>query len=169
MDLNLPVWGYYPEDDRYFIDPLYAPYMRSLEEVDGQTCEVNNWALQGYSDGFVNPALVRQGWGNSFQLMHPSVDACPSGWVKGEDGWCVREVPEFGNNGLYSKDAFVAKYQYWNGYAPRLASPRYREDNSFDQRSVNPWSGNFVTYQHSHLPKSRSIYGHAPSKDSLIA
>jgi len=30
MQTNLPVWGYYPKDDSYFIDPMYAPYMREL-------------------------------------------------------------------------------------------------------------------------------------------
>ena len=169
MDINLPVWGYYPKNDQYFIDPLYAPYMRELVETDDGICEVNMWKKQGYPDGFVNPALVRKGWGLSFQLMHPDKDPCPDGWTKGEDGWCVANQPEFGDHGLYSKDAFVPKYQYWGSYAPRLANPLYKQINEFDKKSVSPATGNYVVYQNPAPASNREIYGHLPAKDSYLA
>ena len=168
MEANLPVWSYYPKDDEYFIDPLYAPYMRTLANTEGGVCEINTWKKQGYEDGFVNPALVRRGWGLNFQLLHPS-DSCPSGYTKGEDGWCAENEPEFGDNGLYTKDAFVAKYQYWNGYAPRLSNPRYKQINEFDMRSVHPETGNYVVYFNPMPSSSRITYGHLPAKDSLLA
>ena len=166
--INLPVWGYYPKDDGYFVDPLYVPYMKTLVKTDDGICEVNLTKKQGYSDGLVNPALVRKGWGMGFQLLHPD-DPCPEGWTKGEDGWCVENQPEFGDHGLYSEDAFVPKYQYWDSYAPRLKNPRYKEINQFDQRSVNPWTGNYVVYNHPHPSSNREKYGHLPSKDSYLA
>jgi hypothetical protein len=169
MEINLPVWDHYPKDDSYFVDPLYVPYMKELVPGECGVCEVNPWKKQGYPNGFVNPALVRKGWGQSFQLMHPDKDPCPEGWTKGEDGWCAPNQPEFGDHGLYTKDAFVAKYQYWNSYAPRLANPRYKEINQFDMKSVSPWSGDYVIYHHPHPSSNRARYGYLPSKDSLIA
>ena len=169
MNVNLPIWGYYPKGDEYFIDPQYVPYMKTLVDTEDGKCEVNTWAKQGYADGFVNPALVRRGWGLDFQLMHPDKDPCPEGWTKGVDGWCAANEPEFGDNGLYTKDAFVAKYQYWGGYAPRLADPRYKEINQFDQKSVSPWTGNYVVYQNPKPSSDREIYGHLPAKDSYLA
>jgi len=170
MNWNGPVWAYYPKDDSYFVDPMYVPYMRTPIKTDCDgVCEVNTWAKQGYPDGFVNPALVRKGWGLGFQLMHPDKDPCPNGWTKEKDGWCTPNEPEFGNHGLYTKDAFVPAYQYWNGYAPRLKDPRYKQINEFDQRSVNPWTGNYVVYNNPYPSSNREVYGHLPSKDSMLA
>lgn len=168
MEINLPVWGYYPKNNQYFIDPMYAPYTRELADTGGGICGLNTWAKQGYADGFVNPALVRKGWGLDFQLLHPQ-DPCPDGWNKDKTGWCTANKPEFGDHGLYSKDAFVPKYQYWDGYAPQLAQPRYKEINQFDMRSVNPWTGDYVVYHHPKPSSNRAKYGYLPSKDSLIA
>ena len=112
---------------------------------------------------------MRKGWGLDFQLMHPDKDPCPSSWIKGKDGWCVSEEPEFGNHGLYSKDAFIPMYQYWDSYAPRLENPGYKEINEFDQRSVNPSTGNYVIYNYSRPASNRSKYGYLPSKDSYLA
>lgn len=170
MDINLPVWGYYPRDDQTFIDPLYAPYVRDIVETpDGQFCGVNTTAKQGYADGFVHPGLVRNGWGLGFQLMHPDT-ACPSGWTKGEgNGWCEPNQPEFGDNGLYTDDAFIPKYQYWGSYAPRLQNSLYKEINEFDRKSVSPWSGDYVINQIPKPSSNRAKYGHLPSKDSYLA
>lgn len=169
MEINLPVWSYYPKKDQQFIDPLYVPYQREAVDTNDGICCVNTWKKQGYADGFVNPALVRKGWGLGFQLMHPDKDPCPEGWTKGEDGWCVANEPEFGDHGLYSKNAFVPKYQYWNSYAPTLPSSRREEINEFDQKSVNPWTGDYVVYHHSYPASNRGKYGHLPSKDSMLA
>lgn len=173
MEINLPVWNYYPYGDKYFVDPMYVPYVRSLVEVEGddgitEECEVNTWKKQGYSDGFVHPELVRKGWGLSFQLLHPDKDPCPEGWTKGVDGWCVENKPEFEGT-FYTKDAFVPKYQYWDSYAPRLKNARNKQINQFDMKSVNPWTGNYVIYNHPYPASNRTTYGYLPSKDSLLA
>lgn len=173
MQTNLPVWNYYPKTNGYYVDPLYQPYLRKLEPTqnpDGSTqiCPYNLTKKQGCPSS-VNPGLVRKGWGMSFQLMHPDKDPAPAGWTKGKDGWCVENVPEFGDNGLYSEDAFVPRYQYWESYAPQLKNPRYKEINQFDNKSVSPWSGDYVIYQHSKISSNRRKYGHLPSKDSYIA
>jgi hypothetical protein len=169
MEINLSPWQYYPKDDQYFVDPMYFPYMRTQVHTPDGVCEVNTWEKQGYADGMVNPGLVRKGWGTSFQLLHPDKDPCPEGWTKGEDGWCTESVPEFGDHGLYSEDAFVPKYQYWESYAPRLRNPHYMETNSFMSCSVSPWSGDYVVYHNPKPSSSRGKYGHLPSKDLLLA
>ncbi len=168
MNINLPVFDYYPKGDEYFMDPLYAPYARDLVETKDGLCEVNMWKKQGYPDGFVNPALVRKGWGMDFQLLHPDKDPAPLGWTKGVDGWCVENKPEFEGT-FYTPDAFVAAYQYWGSYAPRLQNPMHKLINQFDMRSVSPWTGNYVTYFNSYPSTMRVKYGHLPSKDSYLA
>jgi hypothetical protein len=184
MDINLPVWGYYPQDNSQFIDPLYIPYQNQArpscharkvrtpngKEVPGE-CPYNPWreAGQGYSDGLVHPELVRKGWGQDFMLLHPDKDPCPEGWTKTKGGWCVANKPEFGDHGLYSTDAFIPEYQYHGGYAPARQCPRDRPINEFDNRSVNPFTGDYVRYFPGTTPKNRSRYGALPSKDSLLA
>ena len=168
MNVNLPNLSYYPPDNSYFIDPMYVPYQKALIGTECGVCEVNTWAKQGYKDGFVNPALVRKNWGLDFQLMHP-IDPCPEGWTKGQDGWCAANEPEFGDHGLYSKEAFIPKYQYFNGYAPGPVNPRYRQINEFDNKSINPYTGDYVVYHNPNPGKSRGQYGMLPSKDSLLA
>jgi len=169
MDYNLSVWGYYPKNDKFFVDPMYVPYMKNNVQEGDQVCQVNPWKKQGYSDGLVNPALVRKGWGRSFQLMYPEKDPCPLGWSKHKDGWCVVDEPEFGDHGIYSKDAFVPKYQYWKSYAPQLSSPRYKEINAFDMKTVSPWTGKYVIYHNPTPASNREKYGYLPSKDSYLA
>ncbi len=186
MNVNLPVWGYYPPNNKKFIDPLYIPYQKQCINFNnhdfdmmvndgiqnpndgGGMCGYKTMKKQGEFDGLVNPALVRKGWGMGFQLLHPK-DPCPEGWTKGEDGWCVENEPEFGNNGLYSKDAFVPKYQYWNGYAPLLKDPNRRQINEFDNKSNNPYTGEYVVYHNPKPSTNRNKYGYLPSRDSLIA
>jgi len=132
------------------------------------TCQVNTWKRQGYADGLVHPELVRRGWGLDFQLMHPDKDPCPRGWIKGEDGWCFSEEPEFEGT-FYTERAHVPRYQYWNGYAPRLVNPKRREISEFDMRSVHPMTGEYVIYHHPYYAPHRGVYGHHPSKDSYLA
>lgn len=174
MQVNLPVWGYYPKDESTFIDPLYAPYMREhiyVPSKDGndQLCEVNMFKQQGYPDGLVNPALVRKGWGLSFQLAHPAKDRCPHGWSQGEDGWCVANKPEFEGT-FYTDEAHVAKYQYWGGYAPvDHKQLRSIKPTPFDRKSVSPWTGDYKVH---YIPKGgeqRNKYGHLATKDSYLA
>lgn len=174
MDVNLPVWNYYPKNDEPFLDPLYAPYQyKDIPSSDGVngTCPVNTWAKNGCPGGMFNPDLVRKGWGQSFQLMFPS-DPCPPGWTKGTNGnnygWCVREQPEFGDNGLYSKDAFVPYYQYFYGYASPHSPPKVY-DPLVTPSSINPYTGNFVEYIKANQGKNSTRYLHIPSKDSYLA
>ena len=176
MELNLSVWDYYPRDGGTFVDPLYIPYMPVSETIVGADGEVSkscpvrggNWKQQGYPTGMVNPALVRKGWGMDFQLLHPG-DPCPEGWTKGEDGWCVENEPEFGDHGLYSKYAFVPKYQYWESYAPRAKDPAFRELTPFDMKSVNPWTGDYNVSFISKPASIRAVYGRLPVGNSYIA
>lgn len=176
MQTNLPVWNYYPKDDSTFVDPLYTPYQSECEDIVGadgavsRSCPVKGarWKVQGYPTGMVNPALVRKGWGMGFQLLHPK-DPCPEGWTKGKDGWCVENEPEFGDNGLYSKYAFVPKYQYWASYAPRAERPEFREANEFDMKSVSPWTGDYVVPYNSTPSTARAVYGRLPVGNSYIA
>ena len=168
MDANLPISSYYPKDNSPFIDPMYVPYQNQSIQTECGVCEVNTWKKQGYRSGFVNPALVRKGWGMDFQLLHPR-DLCPSGWSKGVDGWCAANEPEFGDHGLYSKDAFVPTYQYFDSYAPQLKNPRYRDMNEFDPKSVNPFTGDYVVYHNPQYNSSRLKYGSLPSKDGYLA
>ena len=167
VDTNLTVWGYYPKNNQFFIDPIYAPYVRRGIQTDQGVCPTNTWEKQG-SSAFVNEGLVRKGWGLDFQLKHPT-DACPEGWTKGEGGWCVSNQPEFGDHGLYSKSAFVPKYQYWDGYAPRFRNPNIREFNQSDNKSINPYTGDYVVYQRPKPAPQRSVYGHLPSKSMMLA
>lgn len=171
MLVNLPVWGYYPKDNSKFVDPLYIPYQDTwMKTKSGETCPVNTWEVQGYADGFVNPALVRKGWGLTFQLQHPDKDPCPEGWSK-INGMCVENEPEYGGQdaGLYSVNSFTPKYQYWDSYTQRNQNAFVREINEFDNRSINPFTGDMVSYMTSYPSSSTTRYGKLRSKDSLIA
>lgn len=173
MQANLPVWAYYPYDkktgDQQFIDPLYAPYMKTI--IPGSEegmCGVNIWKQPACPE-MSNPALERRGWGQRFQLMNEWYP-CPNGWTKVEDGYCVPSEREYGNDrGLYSKHAFVPRYQYWDSYAPKAKNPRFREISEFDMKSVSPNTGEYVVYFNGKSSGSRSKYGLLPSKDSYLA
>lgn len=167
MDTNLSVWGYYPKDDKPFIDPLYVPYQYKNVATENGVCPVNTWAGMGCYDGMVNPGLVRKDWGWSFQRMFPDKDPCPPGFTEGMDGWCVKEAPEFDPNyGLYSKHAFVPMYQYWNGYGTNEISTELTE---LDPKSINPFTGNFVVYTKPRPNTNTFKYMKTPSKDSYLA
>jgi len=171
MEVNLPVWKYY---DSGFVDPLYVPYQRkpvkSYEPVSGepQICPTNTWVNQGYADGLVHPELVREGWGLDFQLMHPDKDPCPHGWIKGQNGMCHAEEPEFQGT-LYTDRAHVPKYQYWGGYAPKNDNTRMREISQFDRKSIHPETGHYLVSHRPHHASQRGKYGRLPSKDSFLA
>lgn len=172
MEVNLSTWGYYQPG---FVDPLYVPYQRSKEVVsnsDGYTqlCEVNTWKKMGYPDGLVNPGLVRKGWGLSFQRKH-GMDSCPAGWTSqmpngnpGQDGWCYESVPEFEPQ-LYSKTAFIPRNQYWKGYTiPN--KPGNKPLDSFDFKSVSPYTGKFVSHINSGCVNDS--YNRFPVKNSYL-
>ena len=148
MEANSPVWAYYPKDDSYFVDSIY---------VTGQA--------DTYMESTKTPPAEK---GLDFQLVYPS-DPCPEGWAKGQGGWCITTEPEFGFNGLYSEESFVPKYQYWEGYAPRLSNPMCKQVDHFDQHSVSLWSGDYVVFNNPHPASNRGVYGHLPLKDSYLA
>lgn len=166
MNVNLPVWGYYNRNDSKFTDPLYVPYQKKLVDTPDGTCEVYGSKKLG-SEHMVDRRLVRKGWGHSFMLQHPDTDQCPHGFTKGKDGWCAENEPEFGDHGLYSEHAFVAKHQYHDGYAPR--NPKRTEINNFDMRSINPYTGNYVMYHTSRPSEDKNKYGTLASKDHYLA
>lgn len=173
VEVNLPVWSYYPDDDSGFVDPLYAPYQRSTVSIGsggpGEMCPVNTFARQGEVGLLVREELVRKGKGLSFALAHPDTDSCPAGWTKDPvTGYCDANVSEYGNHGLYSKDAFVAKYQYWAGYTSKL-TPADREISSMEGRSVNPFTGSWVQYLNPRPSESTTRYGRLKSRDSFLA
>ena len=171
MQVNQSVWSQYPKDDTYYIDPLYIPYQSIPVETECGQCSINPWKHRG-SPALVNPGLERRGWGWDFIRMHPDKDRqCPPGWVSDPDpssGWCTVEKPEYEGT-LYTDKSFTPKYQYWDSYAPRLKNPNERQTNRFDQRSVNPFTGNYVMYHNSKPNGLRSKYGWLPSKDSYLA
>lgn len=167
MLTNLPVWNYYPRDDSLFIDPLYAPYVRRNIQASDGVFPVNTTERQG-GYLFVRPELVRKGWSLDFQRKHAHFP-CPSGYLEGSAGWCIKSEADFGDHGLYSRDSFVAKYQYPSGYTTMPQDSARRELTPFDNKSVNPHTGNFVSYYRPKGLEVRSLYGHLPSKDSLLA
>lgn len=176
MKQNLSVWHYYQKD---FVDPLFAPYQRyrvtkTDEHGEIDMCPVNTFSRQGCPD-IVQPALVRKGWGQSFQLKHPD-DPPPPGWIKGPGGWCVKEAPEYVPL-LYTKDAFVPRHQFFSGSALPPSYDR-RISEQTDMRSVSPLTGEYEVF---FLPTSGersgdfmsgaqqvTRYGALPSKDSYF-
>ena len=168
MQVNLPVWSYYPKDDSSpYVDGLFAPYQyKEISTPDG-VCKVNTFAQNGCPDGMFNPNLVRKGWGQNFQLMFPDRDSCPESWSKGIDGFCYKNQPEFDVNfGLYSSHAFVPFFQYYNGYASEKQSDQIEPLDSY---SINPWSGRYVVYHKGKPSKNTNKYLRLPSKDSMLA
>lgn len=185
MEVNLPIWGYYAKD---FVDPLYVPYVKSGDAPSASSnshqaqCGATNVFADSPSQipcqgGMTDPRLVKDGWGLRFQRLHPEVDACPEGWKESDDGYCVSKKPEFDTNyGLYSKHAFVPKYQHFAAYGilPRAMMPdagRHTSPappSSFDQKSVNPYTGDYVTYFRGHPVSGANRYVRMPSSHSLL-
>lgn len=168
MNVNLPVWRYYPKNNEKFLDPLYVPYRAQGQSgaIPGD-CSPNPYSSDDSicSDLLINKGRIRKGWGNRFQLQHPMYDSCPKGWKK-EGNWCVEKAPNYGQHGMYSEDSFMPKYQYFNGYAAGNSTCQQVE-NEFQPLSVNPYTGDFVMYNNP-LPYSNN-FQRLPSKDSFLA
>lgn len=166
MDYNASLWSYYPPNDQKFVHPLYAPYVKQIiPNGDGGYCEVNKWSQKEHSGCYFSE-LDRKGWGTTFQLMHPT-DPCPEGYTKVENGYCVQNQHEFEGT-FYTDEAFVPKYQYWDGYTTRSDCSK-QEISEFDMKSINPHTGNFVIYHNPTPNKNTHKYGTLASKDSLLA
>ena len=170
MLVQLPVWRYYPKDDKKFYDPLFLPYKtHNITTPDGKfIVKVNPYKTQGDPTGIMNPGGIRIGKALDFQLLHPT-DSCPDGWTKrGDDAFCTRVEspnidPAVGEQyGLYSSRAFVAKRQFTH--------PKVNFDplsTQITNSSINPYTGNRVVY---HNPRIDTIdYARAPhSQHSYI-
>jgi hypothetical protein len=119
MEINLPVARYYSKN---FTDPLYVPYQKTYVEVEDEwgkmSCPVYRWPQQG-SSAFVNPALVKVGWGKSFQRKHPRT-SCPPGYTEGAEGWCMEVAPDF-------ESAFYKEKQMKHDYTSHVhpSAPAY--------------------------------------------
>lgn len=181
MNVNLSVWGYYP--DKYFVDPLYLPYIRA--NSDDGTCTdcpynpyINRSPDYGYTslnndhrknsnecedEACVNKDGYRKNLGMSFQLLHPDKDkSCPLGWIRGKEGWCFRQEPNWEGD-LYKKNGFLLpKKEYWEGYTKKDTSTnRTKILNNFDQKSVSLQEGKYISYSTSRPYKKR--YNKNPS------
>jgi len=170
MHANLPVWKYYDKD---FVDPLYVPYQDKQIRTttngncnsgacgsgtgeDTQVCPVNTWVTQG-CNAMVNPALVRQGWGQSFQRAQPFI-SCPPGFTEGVDGWCFPSQREF--EPIFYSDKQRKMQSYENGYAKSQQTKlRQSSDHSCSTDIRKYWSE----------PKAKkSEYLKYPVKNSYI-
>jgi hypothetical protein len=187
METNTPVFARYQKG---YIDELFVPYLREkVEDAWGNIVSINPWEKQGCMGTLVEKSLVRINKGLTFQRMFDS-DPCPSGFTKGPDSYCFRE-PLKGEPVYYTNKAFVAKRQFWDGYANNNPGPR-RISEQTDMRSVNPLTGLYTVYynpsqwsaprkysypvpdtKHQYdrswnLPVDRG-YANLPAKDSYLA
>jgi hypothetical protein len=141
MKTNQPVWARYNPG---YVDEEFVPYLRDkVPDAWGNIVSINNWEQQGCEGGMVEPALVRKNWGLRFQRMFDS-DPCPNGFMKTEDSYCVRE-PLKGEPVFYTPKSFIARRQFWDGYATANPGAR-RVSEQTDLRSVNPLTGDYTVY-----------------------
>ncbi len=197
MDINLPIAGYYPKDDSKFIDPMFVPYLRTKlpigekknnkqpkewgskekSEKEDNTCyiDVNTWQNMG-NPNMVHNDQYKIGWGWDYQKIYPW-ESCAAGWVDRGNGMCTRANDESAQSNFYTKDQFAAKYQYRNGYTVDLRSLENRENltskygvenMAMKGASVNPFTGNWVTYYDPKPSNSTVKYGGLPSRHSYL-
>jgi hypothetical protein len=173
MNHNTSVW------DRYrpgFVDPLYVPYIKTeIKDSKGNSVPVNTWQKIGYSNGLVNPDIVRINWGLSFTRKHAS-DPCPVGFISGDGGFCFPLKPEH-EPVFYTDKAFIAKRQFFRGYQTDEKHQQRKISDSFDMRSVSPFTGTYTTFydgsrDHSYTGNSNSRnktkYGRQPTRDNYL-
>lgn len=167
---NNSVWSYYKKD---WVHPEFVPYLRAnRKDQFKNTVDTNIWEKQG-SPALVNDQLTRVNYGMRFMRQFET-DVCPPGWKKAPphangfpSAYCERDdlpsQPVF-----YTDKAFIAKNQNFKAYTkPNIHSkkvmnaraseqPRlnmtYNElqpsnvSDTFDMRSINPYSGKYTTY-----------------------
>jgi hypothetical protein len=188
MQTNESVWQYYNPG---YVHPDFQPYVRTkvpLKDETGRTAtsfkpnyskdtdnnngndevcyvEMNPWKRQGCATGLTNPYLVRKGWNMSFQLKHASYP-CPAGFEKTQDGWCYAIEPEY-EPVFYTNKAFIPQNQFWDGY---VDNSKYRKaiSDTFDMRSINPSTGKYTVYYHSHEDPKQTLYGKYETSDSYL-
>jgi hypothetical protein len=170
MEVNNPVYAYYQPG---YVHPMFYPYVYDpIKDNNGNLTMVNRWKVQG-SPSFVNPELVRKGWGMAFANKFED-DPCPPGFIKGEGGYCFPRKPD-NEPVFYTDKAFIPKRQFWDSYTEsaygKNGDPKIRRvSESFDMRSINPLNGR---YDVSYLPvvqnkRHETQYGLNPTKDSYL-
>jgi hypothetical protein len=184
MDVNLPVWDYYPSDGK-FIDPMYAPYGRVMVRSDSEQyaryggiesdtptqefCPMNKWPHQTTACNSIYPEHVRKGLGLKFQKKH-SWYPCPVGYKDIGDGFCAPTCQE-SEPIFYTDKSFTVRPTYFGAYGECPPKNKDlpledREFNEFDQKSVNPFTGLYQTY----FKSRRSCkYIPNPSRNSYMA
>jgi hypothetical protein len=167
METNESVWTRYQPG---YIDDLYFPFHRT-KQTDrwGNEVSINKWEKQGCVGSLVEPALVRVNKGLTFQRMFDT-DPCPSGFVKSkeEPSYCVRVTPKH-EQVFYTDKAFIPKRQYWAGYSASEGTRNSTLEpdkggvrppsNTFDMRTVSPFTGNYTIYYESNKASSPVRYG----------
>jgi hypothetical protein len=198
MDINLPIGGYYPQDDSKYIDAMYVPYLKTKVSIqenkkikkpndwstpqenqtnDKDTCyiDVNTWQNMG-NPNMVHNDQYKIGWDQTFQKIYPW-NPCPGGWVDRGNGICDRANDESYQSEFYTKDQFAVQYQYRNGYTVDLRQKQNRDNltSKYGQEqmpmkaaSVNPFTGNYVVYHEPKPSKSTVKYGGLPSRHSYL-
>jgi hypothetical protein len=185
MYVNLPIGSYYPKNNQKFLDPLYVPYQDKSFPIfkdggtdgKGKVCKtpLNTWPKNSCSPD-IYPDTLRIGWNMDFQRVHPQ-DKCPAGWKdSGEnDGVCKRMWQGGHESNFYTDKTFQVEYQYFDGYA---VQPTNKKSNGYlksldphptlEQRSVNPYTGEYVTYFEPPPNKSSLKYSKVPSRHSYL-
>ena len=147
METNISGWKYYQPG---YVHEEFVPYLRKIiTDKSGNKISINTWKHQGNPE-LIDDALVRKNWGLRFQKQFTQ-DPCPLGWTDGPDGYCFRNsIAEPKNERIFYTDkAFIAKRQYWDGYAEEVTNPGPLEplvSQETDMRSVNPYTGLYTIY-----------------------
>lgn len=178
MYANLPIGSYYPKNNEKFLDPLYVPYQDKNFTIfdNNATCKtpLNTWPKTTCTD--IYPDTIRIGWNMDFQRVHPQ-DKCPAGWKDSgnNDGLCKRVWQGGHESNFYTDNMFKVKYQYFDGYA---VQPTDKKSNAYlksldphpslEQRSVNPYTGEYVTYFEPPTNKNSVKYSKAPTRHSYL-
>ena len=140
-----------------------------------EMCPYNKWPQQATYPS-IYPEHVRKGWGLKFQKKH-SWYPCPYGYTDMGDGFCTPKCLE-AEPVFYTDKGYVVKNTYFDGYgysgAPntdKYNKSVHNDDKQysvFDQKSVNPFTGEFQTYFPSYDSKRKSKHVVMQSKLSFV-
>lgn len=129
---------------------------------------IKSQVYESYKDGYVHPEfkpydrpLKSTPTGLRFRLMHPD-DPCMAGFTKDSTGMCTMP-PSDGKATMYSPPAD----QYWN---PMPLKQVQSFTNSFDNRSVDPFTGNHkIFYRSKTAASTRKYNALGTSKETFFA
>jgi hypothetical protein len=130
---------------------------------------IKSQVYESYRDGYVHPdfkpydrPLKTSPTGLRFRLMHPD-DPCMAGFVKDPSTGMCTMAPSDGKATMFSPPAD----QYWN---PLPQKKIQTFTNSFDGRSVNPFTGQYsVQYSSKTAMTTRKYAAIKETKDTLFA